>query len=436
MATIAHGSYILIQMEDTTVKIQKLVHGGQGLGELADGRKVFVWNSLPGEEVVVRLIKSKKGYAEAIADEIVVKSPERIDAIEPASYLATSPWQIMTFEAENKYKQHILAESLEREKVVLPKFDFVAGKASVGYRSKMEFGFWGDKEGISLAHFVRGSHGKTKVVGSVLAHPAINNAVADIVAQLNTLTEGKRGIRAGDIKSVIVRCNQAGDTVAALFVKPKKFPKLSCPTSLKGLVVYHSNPKSPASVPTELLQQEGDRTLHDKVMGVTLRYDVLSFFQVNLPVFELAVKQIDNYLQGMPKIDLYSGVGSIGIPIAGTTTLIELEDANSAMAKLNVGKKPIQVIHASADKSLDYITGDQAVIVDPPRAGLGAYVTNRLIEAKPPVIAYLSCNPSTQARDVKLLTEASYTIKAIEGYNFFPRTPHIESLIILQLSDS
>jgi 23S rRNA (uracil1939-C5)-methyltransferase len=423
-------------MEDNTVKIQKLVHGGQGLGELADGRKVFVWNALPGEEVVVRLIKNKKGYAEAIADEIITKSPERIEAIEPGSYLATSPWQIMTFEAENKYKQEILAESFEREKVTLPKFEFVAGDKSVGYRSKMEFGFWGDNDGISLAHFVRGSHGKTKVVGSALAHPAINNAVIDIVAQLNTLTEGKRGIRAGDIKSVILRCNQAGDTVAALFVKPKKFPNLTCPTSLKGLVVYHSNPKSPASVPTELLQQEGNRSLHDKVMGVTLRYDVLSFFQVNLSVFAEAVKQIDTYLKDMPKIDLYSGVGSIGIPIGGTTALVELDAANIEMAQKNVGKLPIKVIHASADKSLDYITGDEAVIVDPPRAGLGSYVTNRLIEAKPPVIAYLSCNPSTQARDVKLLTDAGYTIKAFQGYNFFPRTPHIESLIILQLSAS
>lgn len=416
------------------VKIEKLVHGGQGLATLADGRKVFVWNALPGETVDLRMLKSKKGFAEAIADKIVQPSADRIEPLEPASYLATSPWQIMTFDAENKYKKEILLETFEREKLELPSFEFVGGKDHEGYRTKMEFGFWGDQSGISLAHFVRGSHGKTKVKGSILAKPAINTAVADIVTQLNTLTSGKRAIRAGDIKSVILRCTQYGDTVAALFVKPKKFPTLALPKSLKGLVVYHSNPKSPASVPTELLQQEGDRTLTDNVLGTELMYDVLSFFQVNLPVFETAVKQINTHIGKLTKVDLYSGVGSIGIPIGGTTALIELDQANAEMARINVGDLPIKVVHASSDKSLEYITGKDAIIVDPPRAGLGSYVTTRLCEAKPPVIAYLSCNPSTQARDIKLLQEAGYKIKFFEGYNFFPRTPHIESLAVLKLT--
>ncbi|NBU33354.1 class I SAM-dependent RNA methyltransferase [bacterium] len=415
------------------VTIEKLVHGGQGLATLADGRKVFVWNALPGETVSLRMLKSKKGFAEAIAEEIIEPSKERIAPKEPASYLATSPWQIMGFESENTFKKDILAETFEREKITLPEFNFVGGDTSEAYRSKMEFGFWGDSEGISLAHFVRGSHGKTKVVGSMLAKPSINTAVADIVAQLNTLTSGKKAIRAGDIKSIILRTAQNGDTVAALFVKPKRFPTLTIPASLKGLLVFHSNPKSPASVPTELLQREGDRTLTDLVLGTELMYDVLSFFQVNLPVFESAVKQIDAHIGDIPKIDLYSGVGSIGIPIGNTKTLVELDAANIDMATVNVGNKPIEVVHASSDKSLDYITGKEAVIVDPPRAGLGAYVTNRLIQAKPPVIAYLSCNPSTQARDIKLLQEAGYKITFFEGYNFFPRTPHIESLAVLKL---
>lgn len=419
--------------EHPTVSIQKLVHGGQGLGELPDGRKVFVWNALPHEKVAVRLLKSKKGFAEAVAIDILEPSPDRIAPKEPESYLATSPWQMMNFEAECRYKKEILAEAFSREGVELPHFEFTSTPDTSGYRNKMEWGFWGDNEGIHIAHFVRGSHGKVKVTGSILAKNAINTAVADIVAQLNTLTTGKAAIRAGDIKSVIIRCNQVGDSVAALFVKPKRFPKLTLPESLQGLVVYHSNPKSPASVPTELIQQEGDTTLSDKIMGTELMYDVLSFFQVHIPVFEMAVKQIDYHLGGMPKVDMYSGVGSIGIPIGNTTTLVELDSANVEMAHINVGNLPIKVVHASSDKSLEYITGNEAVIVDPPRAGLGQYVTNRILEAKPPVIAYLSCNPSTQARDVKILLGAGYKIQAFEGFNFFPRTPHIESLIVLKI---
>lgn len=417
----------------SNIIIEKLVHGGQGLGTLPDGKKVFVWNALPGETVSVRLVKNKKDYAEAIAENIVTASKDRIDPVEPASFLATSPWQIINFDAENNYKRQILVDVFAQEKQELPEFTFTAGTNSLEYRNKMEFGFWGDEEGIHIAHFVRGSHGKTKVTGSKLATPSINNAVADIVQQLNELVRAGHSIRAGDIKSVILRSNQSGQVVAALFVKPKKFPKLTLPATLQGLVVYHSNPKSPASLATEHLQQEGQLTLSDPILGTQLFYDVLSFFQVNVPVFEKALTVIAKYLGSQPTIDLYSGVGSIGIPLRGTTALIELEESNIAMAKINVGDKPIDVIHASADKSLAYITPQQAVIVDPPRAGLSNDVTARIIDTKPPMIAYLSCNPSTQARDVKLLCEAGYVITYFEGFNFFPRTPHIESLAVLEL---
>jgi tRNA/tmRNA/rRNA uracil-C5-methylase (TrmA/RlmC/RlmD family) len=78
------------------VVIDKLVHGGQGLGTLPDGRKVFVWNALPGETVRVRLTKQRKDYAEAMAEEVVVPSVERVQPRDEA-YLSTSPWQIMDF---------------------------------------------------------------------------------------------------------------------------------------------------------------------------------------------------------------------------------------------------------------------------------------------------------------------------------------------------
>src|SRR5579883_2566716 len=101
------------------VRITKMVHGGQALGELPDGKKVFVWNALPGETVHVRIIKQRRTYAEGIAEEIVVASPERI-APKEANYLATSPWQIMSFAAENKYKCEIVAELMQQQNVAAP----------------------------------------------------------------------------------------------------------------------------------------------------------------------------------------------------------------------------------------------------------------------------------------------------------------------------
>src|SRR3989344_6438285 len=99
--------------ELVTVKIEKLVHGGQGLGVLPDGRKVFVWNALPSETVQVRLARSKKSYAEGVAEEIITPSPDRIEP-EEQNYLATSPWQILKSETENHWKQEITRELFQQ----------------------------------------------------------------------------------------------------------------------------------------------------------------------------------------------------------------------------------------------------------------------------------------------------------------------------------
>lgn len=411
-----------------TITIETLVHGGQGLGTLSDGRKVFVWNALPGEAVAVRIIKQKRSYAEAIAEEVLTASPDRI-APREANYLATSPWQMMQFSAENDHKRRIVLDLFAHEKVMLPKVGpTVHGEQQWQYRNKMEYSFWGDDNGLHLALHQRGSHGKQIVAGSELALPAVDRAAQAICAQLQNL-----GVRAGDLKTIVVRCDQSGNAVAALFVKPKAFPKLLLTSEVQGLRVYHSNPKSPASVATELLQEQGDPTLADQLLGQDFHYDVDSFFQVNLPVFEQALRRIREQLSAAELTDLYAGVGSIGLSVAGKKVqLVELDLATAAMAGVNAAASPLaaEVVETSAEQSLEYITAKTPVVVDPPRAGLHQKVVGRLLEAKPPRLVYLSCNPATQARDLAAL-QAAYNIEFFEVYNFFPRTPHIESLAVL-----
>lgn len=410
------------------VKIQKLVHGGQGIGELADGRKVFVWNALPGEMVRVRVIKKKRSYAEAIAEEIITASPERVEPREE-NYLATSPWQMTTFEAENRYKGEIVAELFAHEKVILPAFGEAVHDDRVWqYRNKMEYSFWGDDEGLHLALHRRGSAGKQIVQGSELAMPALDSGARAVVRQLNEM-----GVRAGDLKTIIVRQTQNDDVAASLYTKLTNFPKLELPKELKGLRVYHSNPKSPASVPTELLQEIGDITLADTLLGKQFSYDVDSFFQVNLPIYEQALTRIREHCQGDP-VDMYSGVGSIGLSVAKEyTQLIELDPRTVLMTRQNFAASGLkgEVIEASTEKALEYITGSRPVIFDPPRAGLHQKVVERVIETLPPQVIYLSCNPATHARDLAML-QTDYVITHFEVFNFFPRTPHIETLAVLQ----
>ena len=411
-----------------TVSISQLVHGGQGMGVLADGRKVFVWNALPGEQVVVELTKKRRDYAEGIARKVVKPSPERIEPRDEA-YLSTSPWQMMTFAAENEAKRSILAEAMQREGVTYDQpIKLHAGKLEWHYRNKMEYSFWADDDGIHTALFNRGTHRKQIVTGSSIARPEID-AVAQKLCSL--LTEV--GIRGSQLKTVVIRCNQQGECVASLFVKDETFPEIKELTDLcRGITVCYSNPKSPASVLTRELYTFGDVTLTDTVLGCEMTYDVHSFFQVNLPVFELALKRIDYFTGGVgEKLDMYAGVGTIGIPCLASK-LVELDVHNVEMAQQNVTRtnRDVSVIQASSESALEHITHDATLIADPPRAGLHKDVVSRINEVKPPSVVYLSCNPSTQARDIELLQE-NYVISQLEGYNFFPRTPHIESLAIL-----
>ena len=287
-------------------------------------------------------------------------------------------------------------------------------------------GFWGDENGLHLANYVRGTHGKAIVQGSALAVECINKAAQDIRSELNKLE-----IWGGKLKTVVLRASEAQEVVGALFVKEElDMSNFVLPASLKGIDIYYSNPKSPASVASKKLYSFGDITLADTILGKNITYDVLSFFQVNIPVFEQTLKTIKKLVKSKNIVDMYSGVGTIGITV-GATTLVESDNNNIAMAQKNAGKA-VKVVHATSETALEYITPDATMIVDPPRAGLHKSVIDKIAEVRPLQIVYLSCNPSTQARDIKLLEE-HYKIIYAQGFNFFPRTPHIESLIVLEL---
>ena len=147
-------------------------------------------------------------------------------------------------------------------------------------------------------------------------------------------------------------------------------------------------------------------------------------------MFEIALKKIKTVVRAQQKktpkskvIDMYSGVGTIGICV-GADMLVESDSSNIAMAKLNVEGTDTEIVHATSEYAVEHITPGSVVIVDPPRAGLHTSVIDQILEAKPSKIIYLSCNPSTQARDVRYLSE-KYSVKFAQVYNFFPRTHHI-----------
>ena len=428
-----------------TIQLEKIVGGGQALGTLADGRKAFVWGGLPGETVTIRITKKKSHFVEGVVTEVLAASLERITPRDPESYLSTSPWQIMPLASEQHYKAALIEEAFELHDIVLPEpIDVFCDDIPYGYRNKVELSWYSDSapdgtETLDLAFFRRGSKGKIIVDGTSLARPEINQLARQVRDLLRT-----KQVTARQLKTLLIRCDQAGNCVWQLYTKDclgdVMSPDEATALSAQGGEIIYSDPRSPASRITERLACFGDPVLQDTILGVPFRYATEGFFQVNLPVYEQALRDMQRFAQvqdgtSRPTLDLYAGVGTIGLTIGSdNVTLVEINaDAVREMQRNihQLGRtSQAKAILAPSEQALEYITSDALIILDPPRAGLHTDVITKLLATQPQRILYLSCNPVTQARDVALLA-THYGIAYHRGYNFFPRTPHSEHLVVL-----
>lgn len=383
------------------VKAEKVIPGGQTLGTLKDGKKIFFWNALPSEIVSeFKITKSKSKYVEAIATKIEQPSDKRV-APRDDCYLATSPWQIFDYQYELSEKLALLHEAFRQHQIIL-NIDIPAVRTDnrdYNYRNKMEYSLYYDNDmrKIYLAFHERGRHSKIKVAKSNLERPEIFNEAQNILQQLNN-----SGMEARDFQSMLIRCNQEGIVSGGLIRKHQPHPHFD--------------------------------ELSDILLDKQYSYSPNGFFQINLPVYEMVLKQIQSQIHTTKVLDLYAGVGTIGLSVAREHNLTLVECDKSAYHEL--GKNCMEVaqahpVFAKSEDALNYIEPSQTVIVDPPRAGCKPEVVAKLIEKTPPIVVYLSCNPITQARDVSMLLQ-KYNIQSVTPYNFFPHTPHLENLVILK----
>ena len=376
--------------------IDKIIPGGQGIATLADGKKAFLWNVLPGENVEFEITKNKHSYCEGIATRIVDAAAERITPRDEC-FLATSPWQIFNYAEELRQKQLIVEECYRQQHLNVNVLPTITDNHDFFYRNKMEYSlYWSHEDNrIHLAFHTRGTHRKTPIDQSSIERPEIFAAAQDIVADLNA-----RHAEARTYQSLLIRCNQAGETSAALFENGKSHPVM--------------------------------QNLTDSLLNRQYSYSPNGFFQINLPVYELVLQNITKHIATSRVLDLYAGVGSIGLSVAADRdlTLVEVNGAAFAEMQHNAAGTAAKCILDKSENVTNYIAPDCTVILDPPRAGCDTKLIAALNEIKPTIIIYLSCNPITQARDVAMLA-TKYELGDIQPYNFFPRTPHIESLIIL-----
>ena len=378
-------------------RIEKLVPGGQGIATLADGKKAFLWNALPGELVEFEITKNKRSYCEGVATQIIEAAPERV-APNDECYLATSPWQIMDYQTELQQKSALVKECFIQQHLDLEVLPTITDRKDYFYRNKMEYSLYWDHDTTQIypAFHVRGTHRKTPVKTSSIERPEIFAKAQAIIADLNA-----QHAEARTYQSLLMRCDQHGNTSGDLFVNGQPHPQMP--------------------------------NLTDSLNGQEYSYSPNGFFQINLPVYEMVLKEIQKHITTNKVLDLYSGVGSIGLSVARDKdlTLVEINGAAYEEMQKNAADTNANCVLAKSEDVTDYVTPDCTVILDPPRAGCDQKLIDRLNEVKPQSVIYLSCNPITQARDIALLKE-HYTIQKLTPYNFFPRTPHIENLVVLK----
>ena len=377
---------------------------GQGIATNSDGKKIFLWNALPGETVTeYQILKQKSHLTEAVALKIESPNPHRV-LPRDEHYLSNSPWQILDINYENSVKKQIIEELFSKLKT--PEITFEASDNEYFYRNKMEYSLYYDHETVKIYPAIhrRGSHHKIPILTSSLENPAIYQRAMEIIEELNTKQEDSR-----KYQSLLLRCNRQGEVSGGLYENYQPHPTF--------------------------------KNLTDKILDYEFSYSPNGFFQSNLPEYEKVLRKIKDFIKDQNKVvDLYSGVGTIGLTVAGdkNLTLVEVDKFahsellnNIETVKSSTGNSNITGILAKSETIYNHITHDSTVIVDPPRSGCNTILIETIKQKLPEKLVYLSCNPITQVRDLDSLLNY-YEIKNVTGYNFFPHTPHIECLVLLE----
>lgn len=424
------------------VTIEKMSHQGCGVGRFGN-RSVCVYGVMVGERVLVRPVKKNRREVSARLIEILTPHPER--RVEREShYLSCSPWQIIPENRQREYKLDFVRRLFSSNLYCLPakELEIVASEASWSYRNKMEFSFTvGENGDVSLAFHERGRYWAYYELDScVLACNKINICAQNILRVIN-----EKKITPVSLKNLLVRYSYAEDKcLASLYVVDMDFLKFdTSDNDLVGWQIIYSDPTSPSTVTTEILHKQGREYLYENIGGVRLKYYCDSFFQINPPAFEKALDYVRKNVRGTGiLVDLYSGVGTIGFSLAQNFQKVisvefdarAVEAARESLVENKLDN--VELFSGAAEKQdLDEILQRaDCLIVDPPRGGMHPKVIKKILKYVPKHFVYVSCNPATQSQDFQKLRE-KYKVKAWRLFDFYPQTPHVESVMVMELKN-
>jgi 23S rRNA (uracil1939-C5)-methyltransferase len=398
------------------VQVTTPVYGGEALGRLPDGRAVFVPFAIPGEKVRLRLVEEKRGHARAELLEVLEPAPERITPrCLHFGVCGGCHYQHLPYPAQLEAKQAILKDQLKRigglpDPPVNPP---VPSPREWYYRNHVQFALTSQGE---LAYHKLRSDEVFAVRECHLPEEALNAAWP--LLNFEPIRELERiGLRQGAGEEILL----------VLESEVLEAPEMS--VEELDISAVHLSPAGP-------LVMAGSDHLVMEALGRPFRVSAGSFFQVNTPMAEAMVQHLLETLPLTPQtvaLDIYCGVGLFSAFLAGKAGRVIGIESNPSAADdfvFNLDEfEHVELYEAEAEEVLPWLeVQPEVVVVDPPRAGLGRAVLEGLVRLRPAHLAYVSCDPSTLARDAKRLGEAGYRLRQITPFDLFPQTFHIESI--------
>ena len=455
------------------IEIEKIVFGGEGLGRI-NGFAVFVPMSVPGDKLEIDIISVKKSYARGLITRIIEPSKDRIEDLSKVSFedFDGCDFGMLKYEKQLEYKNKMLEEVLTKisgidlENVQVGKI--IGSDEKVNYRNKTAEPFFKKDGIIQTGFYSRKSHNVFLAKESLLKSEIAKMIIDKFLQKVNSFSGTKKEFKVfneinntGFLKQIMVRNNEKNEVMIIVIVnKNSQYNQLS--KVLEEMYDENECIKSVyISVKTEQnnvilgknIHLFGSQYLEEEMEGLKFKIYPNSFFQINkkqaLKLYDTAIEFLNEEKNNKNNgkiyektvIDAFSGTGTIAMMLSKNIKKvigIESVESSTLAAKLTSYENSIQnveFVNGKVEKELPKILKREnigAIVFDPPRRGIEEIALKSVIKNKIEKIVYISCNPATFARDVKILTENGYVLKKIMPVDMFPQTAHIEVVGLLE----
>ena len=404
------------------ILLEKLTYGGEAMGRLPDGRAVFVPFGLPGETVRVRLTQDKQNFARGELVEVVTASPERIDPkCKHFGKCGGCHYQNLSYENQLQAKTEILRDQFQRiGKIENPPIKPIVPSAlEWNYRNHVQFHLTAEGK----VGFVNSKGNSVFPIEEChLPKISIDSFWRELQFESNK-----------EVERVSLRAGHNEELMIVLESENFETPELEIEADVSVVHLFDEHPVVIAGRDHFVV------SVHEK----DFRVSAASFFQVNT---KMAEKMVEHLIARLPVsmsttvLDVYCGVGLFSKFFAPKCEqVIGIEASESACEDFvfNLDEfDNVELYEGTAEEILPGLAGrldsSTYVIVDPPRAGIERHTLDAIISIKPQIIAYVSCDPSTLARDAARLILGGYRLVEVTPFDLFPQTYHIESISIFE----